>query len=142
MDTCFNVIDWTPRPLEFFRFRYVPLISELNGPRFSYVKTPHYALTDGVDENFYLVVWYHKGWRSNIPDICKKRPALPKVDTECSNNSRTYLPSKSIVSNVLPNGSTVLTSLNKMSPDENKKIMPLVIEKDWLCAIVFRNLPR
>ncbi len=25
MDTCFNVIAWTPRPLEFFRFRYVPL---------------------------------------------------------------------------------------------------------------------
>ena len=26
MDTCFNVIDWTPRPLEFFRFRYVSLM--------------------------------------------------------------------------------------------------------------------
>ncbi len=25
MDTCFYVIAWTPRPLEFFRFRYVPL---------------------------------------------------------------------------------------------------------------------
>ena len=25
MDTCFNAIDWTPRPLEFFRYRYVPL---------------------------------------------------------------------------------------------------------------------
>ncbi len=26
MDPCFYVIAWTPRPLEFFRFRYVPLI--------------------------------------------------------------------------------------------------------------------
>ncbi len=26
MDSCFYVIAWTPRPLEFFRFRYVPLI--------------------------------------------------------------------------------------------------------------------
>ncbi len=25
VDSCFNAIDWTPHPLEFFRFRYVPL---------------------------------------------------------------------------------------------------------------------
>ncbi len=28
MDTCFNVIDWTPRHQELFRFRYVHLTSQ------------------------------------------------------------------------------------------------------------------